>query len=318
MSAEVEEDAELRDLVSQTLETNGVLGKLRAQLRASVFLALDEQDPVKHKAPFRNQDFKRFASSNEGQQILDVVREFLQFFNLEYSLAVFNAEADCSPEPVVRKTLAKQLELTESTETSRQPLISEVLRRLRSERNDELHSNSSQDKQMGEEKADSVKSVTNVKRTLPKEEEEDTDNDDDFFIDSNRSVKDDKKSKTITGSTTPPLNSSIGGLLPTLPDKKLLRNEDSEDDDNEYEADFQLSNITPLGQTPRSARSDARTIETEEVSEEIEEEDELGSLIRSDASQLTELTTDRTVSPADVLDKIGKADYLEDVLNAQS
>jgi len=49
---------------------------------------------------------------------------------------------------------------------------------------------------MGEEKADSVKSVTNVKRTLPKEEEEDTDNDDDFFIDSNRSVKDDKKSKT--------------------------------------------------------------------------------------------------------------------------
>lgn len=30
-----------------------------------------------------------------GQQILDVVREFLQFFNLEYSLAVFNAEADC-------------------------------------------------------------------------------------------------------------------------------------------------------------------------------------------------------------------------------
>lgn len=61
-----EEDVELRDLVAHTLETRGVLGKIRvsmlnavavakchrawvfyvlkAQLRASVFLALEEQE----------------------------------------------------------------------------------------------------------------------------------------------------------------------------------------------------------------------------------------------------------------------------------
>lgn len=59
-----EEDTELRDLVAQTLESNGCLSKIRvnyekfnvicfikivyfqAQLRASVFLALDEDEGV--------------------------------------------------------------------------------------------------------------------------------------------------------------------------------------------------------------------------------------------------------------------------------
>ena len=40
----VEEDTELRDLVTQTLENNGLLGKIQAQLRAGVFLALEETD----------------------------------------------------------------------------------------------------------------------------------------------------------------------------------------------------------------------------------------------------------------------------------
>ena len=61
-----EEDTELRDLVAQTLEAKGVLGKIRvihffgapiglievrctfqAQLRAQVFLALEEQEAEK-------------------------------------------------------------------------------------------------------------------------------------------------------------------------------------------------------------------------------------------------------------------------------
>ena len=39
-----DEDTELRDLVTQTLENNGLLGKIQAQLRAGVFLALEETD----------------------------------------------------------------------------------------------------------------------------------------------------------------------------------------------------------------------------------------------------------------------------------
>jgi hypothetical protein len=41
---EDEKELELKDLIVQTLESNGLLSKIKAQLRASVFMALDEND----------------------------------------------------------------------------------------------------------------------------------------------------------------------------------------------------------------------------------------------------------------------------------
>ena len=37
---------ELKNLVIQSLETNGVLGQVRAQLRSCVFKVIDNQDQV--------------------------------------------------------------------------------------------------------------------------------------------------------------------------------------------------------------------------------------------------------------------------------
>ena len=45
MTTTTEEDTELRDLVAATLETSGVLGKIKAQLRANVYIALEEGNP---------------------------------------------------------------------------------------------------------------------------------------------------------------------------------------------------------------------------------------------------------------------------------
>ena len=42
-----EEDTELRDLVAATLENAGILGKIKAQLRANVYIALEEGDKVR-------------------------------------------------------------------------------------------------------------------------------------------------------------------------------------------------------------------------------------------------------------------------------
>jgi hypothetical protein len=40
---------DLKNLVIQSLETNGVLGQVRAQLRSCVFKAIDNQDQVESK-----------------------------------------------------------------------------------------------------------------------------------------------------------------------------------------------------------------------------------------------------------------------------
>lgn len=122
MSAD--EDTELRDLVAQTLETNGTLGKIRAQLRASVFLALDDQENGQNKTPFVNKDLQQFLSTKEGQLTASLVQEFMEFFNLEFSLAVFKPET-CWNEQMSRSELIKDLNIKAPPSS---PLITSLLR----------------------------------------------------------------------------------------------------------------------------------------------------------------------------------------------
>ncbi|XP_069103533.1 centrosomal protein 43-like isoform X2 [Argopecten irradians] len=126
MSAD--EDTELRDLVAQTLETNGVLGKIRAQLRASVFLALEDQESVQNKTPFSNPDLKKYLNTKEGRTTAALVREFLEFFNLEFTLAVFDPEAGIGSANDSRASLARELNLVDSDGPPQAPLFTEVVR----------------------------------------------------------------------------------------------------------------------------------------------------------------------------------------------
>ncbi|XP_070567451.1 centrosomal protein 43-like isoform X3 [Ptychodera flava] len=121
MSAD--EDTELRDLVAQTLENNGVLGKIRAELRASVFLALEEQESVENKTPFVNRDLQQFMNTKEGVLTLSLVREFLQFFNLDFSLAVFDPETNIGENYESRDSLAREVNVIASEKTQDKPLL---------------------------------------------------------------------------------------------------------------------------------------------------------------------------------------------------
>ncbi|XP_060098189.1 centrosomal protein 43 isoform X6 [Heteronotia binoei] len=93
MAAGTEEDTELRDLLVQTLESSGVLNKIKAELRAAVFLALEEQEKVENKTPLVNESLKTFLNTKDGRLVTGLVTEFLQFFNLDFTLAVFQPES---------------------------------------------------------------------------------------------------------------------------------------------------------------------------------------------------------------------------------
>uniref|UniRef100_A0A8C5M603 Centrosomal protein 43 n=1 Tax=Leptobrachium leishanense TaxID=445787 RepID=A0A8C5M603_9ANUR len=127
MSA-TEEDTELRDLLIQTLENNGVLNKIKAELRASVFLALEEQEKVENKTPLINESLKRFLSSRDGRLVANIFAEFLQFFNLDFTLAVFQPEA-CLGKIEDRSQLAKDLGIIESEGPKTGPLILELIKK---------------------------------------------------------------------------------------------------------------------------------------------------------------------------------------------
>ncbi|XP_065649036.1 centrosomal protein 43 isoform X4 [Hydra vulgaris] len=124
MSAE--EDTELRDLVAETLERNGVLNKIRAELRANVFIALEEQNSNLQKKTVSNKELKAFLETNEGCQVFSLIREFLEFFHLDFTLAVFDPESDFVGKVLSRETLCTDLSIPSH---SNSPLLAEILKR---------------------------------------------------------------------------------------------------------------------------------------------------------------------------------------------
>ncbi|KAM5229017.1 centrosomal protein 43 isoform 2-T2 [Ctenodactylus gundi] len=124
-----EEDTELRDLLVQTLENSGVLNRIKAELRAAVFLALEEQEKVENKAPLVNESLKKFLNTKDGRLVASLVAEFLQFFNLDFTLAVFQPETSTLQSLEGRETLARDLGIIEAEGTVGGPLLLEVIRR---------------------------------------------------------------------------------------------------------------------------------------------------------------------------------------------
>jgi len=121
-----DDDTELRDLLIQSLDANGVLGKIKAELRASVFLAIDcleAQDQSKNKSPLSNPKLKKFISENNGELCLDLILEFMQHFNLDYSSAVFVPETNSTGVLKNRQQLCAKLNLKESEVPSHLPLL---------------------------------------------------------------------------------------------------------------------------------------------------------------------------------------------------
>ena len=89
---------ELKNLVIQTLETNGILGQLRAQLRSCVFKVIDNQDQVEKGQGsgfhWENPQARRVLSTASGVMCAELVKEFLEFYKLDYSLSIYMPEVN--------------------------------------------------------------------------------------------------------------------------------------------------------------------------------------------------------------------------------
>ncbi|XP_057678924.1 FGFR1 oncogene partner isoform X2 [Corythoichthys intestinalis] len=131
MSA-ADDDTELRDLVIQNLENNGVLNKLKAEMRAAVFLALEEQDRLENKTPLVNDHLKKCLSTKEGRLVAGLIVDFMRVFHLDFSLAVFQPEINAHPSGLDgRRLLCGELGLSEAELNANSPVLLEFIRRGR-------------------------------------------------------------------------------------------------------------------------------------------------------------------------------------------
>ncbi|CAH3179859.1 unnamed protein product [Porites evermanni] len=138
---------ELKNVLKETLENRGVLGQIRARIRAEVFSALDDQTEA------------RPTLSNENLLINELIREYLTFNKYKYTESVLLAETGQPKDPMDRQFLVQELNITEDqTASPSMPLLYEMLayylqgghregRRLRGLRDESLQPRTAESRQ---------------------------------------------------------------------------------------------------------------------------------------------------------------------------
>ena len=111
---------ELKNMVIQTLETNGILGQLRAQLRSCVFKVIDNQEQVEKGQGsgfhWENKNARGMCQNPEAVLCCELFKDFLEFYKLDYTLSIFLPEANLNNrEAVTKEELAKKVGLQDAS-----------------------------------------------------------------------------------------------------------------------------------------------------------------------------------------------------------
>ena len=115
---------EAKDLVLNELEKNGVINYMRAKIKKSILDIINkEKENTKQKLDF---DFMtplhRLNKSKEIILVCHLIKEFLKFYEMEYTLPIFENESNVK-ENIKRETLLKELKLQGKKEDSKPVLL---------------------------------------------------------------------------------------------------------------------------------------------------------------------------------------------------
>lgn len=311
----VEEHKELRELVSHTLQAKGVLQKVQAEIRASVFLALEEQDVFKDKNPFINAPLKNYLATTEGLLAVSLIKEFLDFFNLEFTSLVFDPETHAGIDYTYegRQKISKDLKI--DIIDNKVPLLGLVLKVLTStsKNSDNSHpSNLAQKKEVNSNNekmeitdnliSNGINGSINRKGSSPEEK---------TTIIGTREEKDNrtgmKKEIGVSSSMSslgdlPPLTKPGPQISLSESQKKNTRTEKAEEVKGNTAIDEGSSSsddLFPLPTTKKDKESKTDASEESEIEEDISE---------AASGPTEENTADLSISKGS-----GKADYLEDL-----
>ena len=127
---------EAKDLVLNELEKNGVINFMRANIKKSILDIINhEKENVKQKLDF---DFMtplhRLNKSKEIILVCQLIKEFLKFYEMEYTLPIFENESNVK-ENIKRDTLLKELKLQGKKEDSKPVLLILLMDKLNSKDN---------------------------------------------------------------------------------------------------------------------------------------------------------------------------------------
>ena len=103
---------DMKNLLIQALETRGVLGQIRSKLRSSVFKIVDDQDQKFNMGcglKWENPTLYKITDTRIGQLSAELIREFMEYLRMDYSLSVFIPECSISPEKIKKEEIYGKL-----------------------------------------------------------------------------------------------------------------------------------------------------------------------------------------------------------------
>lgn len=117
-----------KTLVLSELEKSGFVGKMRASIKSQVLRVLETQSkPVKQSLEFDYlTPFHKLVKSKEAILAVHLMRDFLKFYELEYSLPILENETNIR-ENLARETIMKEFHLKDNNSTMEQPILVQIL-----------------------------------------------------------------------------------------------------------------------------------------------------------------------------------------------
>jgi FGFR1 oncogene partner len=115
---------EAKEIVMKELEKNGVINYMRAKIKKSIIDIISHQkESIKQKLDF---DFMtplhRLNKPKEIVLVCQLIKEFLKFYELEYTLPIFENESNIR-EDIKRETLLRELKLEDKKDSSKPVLL---------------------------------------------------------------------------------------------------------------------------------------------------------------------------------------------------
>lgn len=115
---------EAKELVLKELESSGVIGEMRAKIKKSIIDIINNQkESTKQKLDF---DFMtplhRLNKPKEIMLVCQLIKEFLKFYEMEYTLPIFENESNVK-ENIKRETLLKELKLQDKKDDPKPVLL---------------------------------------------------------------------------------------------------------------------------------------------------------------------------------------------------
>uniref|UniRef100_A0A383VZV3 FGFR1 oncogene partner (FOP) N-terminal dimerisation domain-containing protein n=1 Tax=Tetradesmus obliquus TaxID=3088 RepID=A0A383VZV3_TETOB len=119
----------IKERVTQVLDSKGVLTRLKAELRANVFLAINDQDiqnggvGLASKSDGRHRE--QLLRDPAGVVLVELVRDFLRWSNLQFTNQVFEPEMQLATPPWDRSSLEQHVGLAGGDASA--PLLLQLL-----------------------------------------------------------------------------------------------------------------------------------------------------------------------------------------------